>query len=167
MNCYQNIWYIGTLVRTAWVDEGVNSFALAAGVDGYLYNQEAGLDDGSQIPALPIDAYIESSPLELGEGYQFSFIRRLIPDITFTGSNVASPTVDMTIKAQDFPGGGFEGEDISNVIRTATSPVERFTEQNYIRIRGRSFSLRVDSDTLGTKWRLGTPRIEIRQDGRR
>jgi hypothetical protein len=166
-NNAQNIWYIGTLVRTAWIDEGVNSFALAAGVDGYLYNQEAGLDDGSQVPALPIDAYIESSPLELGEGYQFSFIRRLIPDITFTGSNVASPTVDMTIKAQDFPGGGFEGEDDSNVIRTATSPVERFTEQNYIRIRGRSFSLRVDSDTLGTKWRLGTPRIEIRQDGRR
>ena len=166
-NTEQNIWYVGTMTRTFMIDEGVNEFPVASYTDGYLYNHEAGLDDGTQLPAVAINSYIESSQLELNDGYQFAFIRRLIPDVTFTGSDTASPTVDMTLKARDFPGSNYGIEDDTTTTRTATTPVEQFTEQQYVRLRGRSFAIRVDNETLGTQWRLGTPRIEVRQDGRR
>lgn len=166
-NTEQNIWYVGTMTRTFMVDEGVNEYPIAANTDGYLYNHEAGLDDGTQLPAVAINSFIESSQLELNEGYQFAFIRKLIPDVTFTGSDAASPTVDMTLKARDYPGSNFGIEDDTTTTRIATTPVEQFTEQQYVRLRGRSFAIRVDNETLGTKWRLGTPRIEVRSDGRR
>ena len=166
-NYSQNIWYHGNLVRTAWVDRGVNENPIAAGRDGYLYNHEVGFDDGSTNPASPIDAYIESSQFDIGDGDQFSFVRRLIPDITFRNSTAETPTANFTVKARNFPGGAYLQNNSKNVEKTASVPVEQFTQDAHIRLRGRSIAIKVDSSTTGTGWRLGSPRIDVRSDGRR
>jgi len=165
-NYAENVWYYGTLVRTAWQDKGISNFPLAAGGQ-YLYDQERGLDDGSVSPSAAIVSYIESSQMDMGEGDNFAFIKRLIPDVTFDGSTGSAPSVDFTIKTRNFPGGNYLQSTASAVTRSATVPVEQFTDQIHLRLRGRSFALRVDSDDLQTKWRLGAPRLDIRQDGRR
>jgi hypothetical protein len=165
-NYIEQVWYFGTLSRTAWQDRGISDFPLAAS-SGYLYDQENGLDDGSQDPALPISSYIESSQMDLGEGDNFAFINRLIPDITFEGSQTGAPTVDFTVKTRNFPGGNYLQSTASAVTQTATVPVEQFTNQIHLRLRGRSFALRVDSDDVSVMWRLGAPRLDIRTDGRR
>ena len=166
-NYQQNIWYYGTLGRGAWLDRGVNAAPIAAGLDGYLYTHETGFDDGSTNPASPVTAYIQSSQLEIADGNNFSFIQKLIPDITFRNSSNESASATFTMKARNFPGGNFIGEDDETVTKTASSPVEQYTNQVYMRLRGRSMTLRVESDALGTGWRLGTPRIEVRPDGKR
>jgi hypothetical protein len=165
-NYEQQIWYYGTLPRSAWLDRGVTLTPTAAGLDGYLYSHESGFDDGSTNPPSPLNTFIQSSPVDLGEGDQFMFASRLIPDITFR-SSTATPHVTMTLTAQNFPGGTAFGAQPSAVSRTVDVPVERYTEQTYIRLRGRSMTLRVSSNTLGTAWRLGSPRIDIRTDGKR
>jgi len=162
-----NLWTYGTLSRTAWTDVGIIQNPIAAGTDGYLYYHEDGFDDGSTNPASALTAYIESSQVDLGDGNEFSFVSRLIPDITFRDSTAASPTAIFTLKARNFPGGQYLQEDDSSVIKTASVPVEQFTQQNFVRLRGRSIALRVESDTTGVGWRLGAPRIDVRQDGRR
>jgi len=166
-NYQQNIWYYGTMQRSAWLDRGVNSNPIAAGLDGYLYSHETGFDDGSTNPATAIDAYIQSSQFELSEGNNFSFVSRLIPDITFRTSSASSPSATFTMKARNFPGGNFTEEDDNSVVQTASTPVEQYTNQVFTRLRGRSMTLRVESTELGTGWRLGTPRIDVRSDGRR
>ena len=165
-NYAENVWYFGSLTRTAWQDKGISNFPLAAGGQ-YLYDQENGLDDGSSDPAAPITSYIESSQMDIGDGDNFAFIKRLIPDITFNGSTLSAPTVDFTIKTRNFPGGNYVQSTASAVTRSAKVPVEQFTDQVHLRLRGRSFAMRVESDDLETKWRLGAPRLDIRQDGRR
>jgi hypothetical protein len=165
-NYAENVWYFGSLTRTAWQDKGISNFPLAAGGQ-YLYDQENGLDDGSSDPASPITSYIESSQMDIGDGDNFAFIKRLIPDITFNGSTLSAPTVDFTIKTRNFPGGNYVQSTASAVTRSAKVPVEQFTDQVHLRLRGRSFALRVESDDIETKWRLGAPRLDIRQDGRR
>lgn len=166
-NYSQNIWYHGNLVRTAWVDRGVNETPIAAGRDGYLYNHEVGFDDGSTNPASPIVAYIESSQFDIGDGDQFSFVRRLIPDLTFRNSTAETPIANFTVKARNFPGGAYLQDNSKAVEKTASVPVEQFTQDAHIRLRGRSIAIRVDSDETGTGWRLGSPRIDVRSDGRR
>jgi hypothetical protein len=166
-NYEQQIWYYGALNRTAWIDRGVNPYPIAASTDGYLYLQELTNDDGSTNPVSAIHAYVESSQIDIGDGENFAFIRRLIPDITFRDSTAATPNVDFTIKARNFPGGNYLQSDDAAVSKTASVPVEQFTEQVNIRLRGRSFAVRVESDDLGVAWRLGSPRLDIRQDGRR
>ena len=166
-NYSQNIWYHGNLVRTAWVDRGVNETPIAAGRDGYLYNHEVGFDDGSTNPASPIVAYIESSQFDIGDGDQFSFVRRLIPDLTFRNSTAETPIANFTVKARNFPGGAYLQDNSKNVEKTASVPVEQFTQDAHIRLRGRSIAIKVDSDSTGTGWRLGSPRIDVRSDGRR
>jgi hypothetical protein len=166
-NYLQNIWYYGNLTRTAWVDRGVNETPIAAGRDGYLYNHEVGFDDGSTNPASPIAAYIESSQFDIGDGDQFSFVRRLIPDLTFRNSTAETPTANFTVKARNFPGGAYLQNNSKDVEKTASVPVEQFTQDAHIRLRGRSIAIKVDSDTTGTGWRLGSPRIDVRSDGRR
>ena len=165
-NYAENVWYFGSLTRTAWQDKGISNFPLAAG-GKYLFDQERGLDDGSSDPASPITSYIESSQMDIGDGDNFAFIKRLIPDVTFNGSTLDAPTVDFTIKTRNFPGGNYLQSTASAVTRSAKVPVEQFTDQVHLRLRGRSFALRVESDDLETKWRLGAPRLDIRQDGRR
>jgi len=166
-NYQQQIWYYGTLSRTCWLDRGVESIPVAASTDHALYFHEVGFDDGSVEPALPISAYIESSQMSLGEGDQFVFLRRLIPDLTFRDSTAASPTATFTLKTRNFPGGNYLQTNSKDVVKTASVPVEQFTDQVFVRLRGRSFAFRIDSEDLGVTWRLGSPRVEIRPDGRR
>tara|TARA_R110000824_G_scaffold137178_1_gene301245 strand:+ start:222 stop:2153 length:1932 start_codon:yes stop_codon:yes gene_type:complete len=166
-NYVQNIWYVGSLNRTAWIDRGVYNLPIAASTDHYLYDHETGSDDGSTSPAQAITAYIESSQFDIGEGDQFSFVRRVIPDLTFRNSTAEAPVVNMTLQSRNFPGGNYTNTDTSPVVRSALVPVEQFTQDANIRLRGRSMSLKVDSSTTGVAWRLGAPRIEIRPDGRR
>ena len=166
-NYQQNIWYYGTLDRGAWIDRGVQDYPIAAGVDGYLYFQENGSDDGSTSPSTAISAHIESSQFDLGDGNNFSFVSRIIPDITFRNSSVNDPSVVFTMKARNFPGGDYLQDDDSTVTKTSSVPVEQFTNQAYVRLRGRSMALRVESTETGVAWRLGSPRMDVRQDGRR
>lgn len=165
-NYSQNLWYYGTIARSCWTDNGTAQLPLAAGQDGYLYNHETGYDDGSTNPSSPIYSYIQSSGTSVGNGDQFALIGRVIPDVTF-GPSSGSPSVLMTFKASNFPGGAYLQDDGSNVSRTATVPVEQFTNQIYLRLRGRSFFFRIESSGAGVYWRLGTPRAEVRTDGRR
>ena len=166
-NYEQNIWYYGSIARSAWIDRGVVGFPIAAGLDGYLYYHESGFDDGSTSPASAINAYIESSQFDIADGDNFSFVSRLIPDITFRNSSAASPSVVFTMKARNFPGGAYLQDDSETVTKTASVPVEQFTNQVYVRLRGRSMALKVESSTMGIGWRLGSPRIDVRADGRR
>ena len=169
-NYLEQSWYYGTMARSAWLDRGISNNPLGAGLDNYLYNHEYGLDDGSTSPASAITSYIESSQLDIGDGDKFVFIRRLVPDITFDGSTADSPSASFTIKSRNFPGGNYLNSDASTVTQSAaatTSTVEQFTDQVHIRIRGRSFALKVGSSGEEIQWRLGSPRVDIRTDGRR
>ena len=166
-NYQENAWYYGNLPRTAWLDRGISQNPIAASQDGHLYNQELGKDDGSVSPNVAIDAFIESSPTAIGAGDDFVFIRRLIPDVTFEGSTTNTPSVNMTIETKNFPGADYTTTVASPVTRSTTVPVEKFTDQVHIRLRGRSFAFKISSDATGVDWRLGTPRIDARGDGRR
>ena len=166
-NYEERVWYFGTLPRTVWLDRGVNNFPLAASTDGYLYDHENGLNDGSTNPPTPMTSFIESSQLSIGEGNDFVFLSRLIPDITFDGSVTNGPSADFTLQARNFPGGQYLQTKDSEVVQSATTPVEQFTEQAFVRLRGRSFALKVQSNSVDMQWRLGTARVDARQDGRR
>ena len=166
-NYVQNVWYYGTLNRGAWIDRGVEDFPIAAGTDGYLYYHENGFDDGSTAPATGISAHIESSQFDIGDGNNFSFVSKIIPDVTFRNSTAAAPSVTFTMKARNFPGGNYLQDDDEAVTKSASVPVEQYTNQVFVRLRGRSMALRVESSETGMGWRLGSPRMEVRQDGRR
>jgi len=164
-NYAENIWYYGDLGRTAFIDRGIRDFPIGA-ADNYLYNHESGYtDDGAALVAS-----IESSPIDMGEGDQFTFIRRIIPDFTFTGSTNTDPTVNVTLQSNNFPGGNYLQSEVAQVDRTATSttvPFEKYTDKADVRLRGRAFSIKVDSSSIGTRWRLGSPRVDMRADGKR
>ena len=162
-NYLDKIWYYGTIERTAWIDRGTRDFPIAA-YNGLLYNHEFGYDDDGQ----PMDSYIESAAMDIGDGDHFLYIRRVIPDLTFRGStSISSPQATFTIKARNFPGEDFGSTAAGTTSRTSVSPVEEYTNQLDLRIRGRSFAIRVDSNALESKWKLGSPRVDIKQDGRR
>lgn len=169
-NYKEKAWYYGSMPRTAWLDRGPAYFPLATSSDRILYEQEVGFDDGSTTPASAITAYIESSPMESpdgGKGEKFQFIDRLIPDVTFRDSSAASPSVSMTVKMQNYPGANYSQNNARTITQTATVPVDQYTEQVFIRLRGRSAVFRCESSGAGVTWRLGTPRIGVRPDGRR
>lgn len=171
-NYAENAWYYGSLSRTAWLDRRGHAVPRSVSPDGYLYNQETGFDDGSTNPPSPIAAYIQSSPIEIEDGNNFLFINRVIPDLTFRnsqGENGNQPIVKFTIKPQDYPGAAIGAGDERNVQRNsaATLNVNRFTNQVFTRLRARSVALRVESDETGVSWRLGVPRFDMRQDGRK
>tara|TARA_A100000172_G_scaffold78445_2_gene64037 strand:+ start:923 stop:2704 length:1782 start_codon:yes stop_codon:yes gene_type:complete len=167
-NYVEKVWYYGTLERTAWVDRGLNFYPIAASTtDHHLYDHEYLYDDGSTVPPSPITTFIESSQIDIGDGNNFMFIRRLIPDVTFSGSETDVPAVDFSLKTRNFPGGNFSETSTKEVARSATVPVEQFTDQAHVRLRGRSVAVRISSDIKGVKWRLGSPRIDIKPDGRR
>lgn len=166
-NYEQRVWYYGTMTRTAWIDRSVLSFPLAVSTDGYLYYHESGLNDGSVNPPAPLAPYIESSVVDIGDGDQFMFATRLIPDLTFRNSTNSSPTATLTLKARNFPGGAYFAAEDQAVTKTASFPVEQFTNQLFLRMRARSMSLRIESNQTNTAWRLGDPRLDVRTDGRR
>ena len=170
-NTSSNTWYYGSLARTAWKDTGLAyDQPLAAGTDGYLYYHDVGFDDGSTNPSTAIDAYIESSPFELGNGDQYAFVSRIIHDVTFRGEATpigSAQKVDITLKTSDYPGDEITDSNSGTVSRTATTSVEQYTTQTHLRLRGRQMKIRAESTTLGSAWRLGRPRIEVRTDGKR
>lgn len=166
-NYAEQSWAYGQLARTAWQDKGINPYPIAAGTDGYLYLHESGVNDGSTNPPSAINSYVLSSQLSLAQGDQFVFLSRLIPDLTFEASTTDNPTASFLLEARNYPGGQYLQSNDSSVVQSATTPVEQFTEQAFVRLRGRSFALKVSSDAVGTQWRLGTPRVEVRPDGAR
>tara|TARA_R110000772_G_scaffold20946_4_gene57995 strand:+ start:21509 stop:23434 length:1926 start_codon:yes stop_codon:yes gene_type:complete len=166
-NYKTGIWTLGTMVRTAWASAGVDTNPVATGTDGYVYVHESGLDDGSTNPVSAISSSIESSQIDIGDGDHFMFIDRLIPDISFSGSTSDAPTATMTLQTRNYPGGAYLQSNDSSVVQSASSPVELFTTETQVRLRGRSVSLKVTAADAGTKWRLGSPRVNIRQDGKR
>ena len=162
-NYAENLWYFGTMSRTAWIDRATRTYPLAA-ESGYLYNHEFGYDDDGSA----MDSFIESAPMDIEDGDRFSLVSKVIPDLTFDGStNLASPQATFTVKARNNPGADFTNTQAGTSTRTQSTPVETYTEQLDLRVRGRSFALRVESNALGSKWKLGSPRVDIRQDGRR
>ena len=162
-NYNEKVWYYGSIDRSAWLDRGTRSYPIAAG-SGYLYNHEFGYDaDG-----VAMGSFIESAPIDIGDGDKFTYVRRIIPDLTFNGStNLSSPQATFTLKTRDFPGQSFADDSAGTVTRTSEAPVETFTNQLHMRARGRSFAMKVESEALGARWKLGSPRIDIREDGRR
>ena len=164
-NYGEKLWYYGTLSRTAWLDRGIKEFPIATG-GNYLFNHEKGYDDDGSAMA----SEIESSQMDIAEGEQFIFINRIIPDLTFNGSTASSPGADFTLKTRNFPGATYSTTDTETVTRTATSttvPFEQFTNQAFVRLRGRSFAFKISSSGSGVRWRLGSPRVDFRSDGKR
>jgi len=162
-NYSEKVWYFGTLERTAWLDRGTRNFPIATG-SSIIYNHEIGFDDDGS----SMDSFIESASIDIGDGDRFTYLRKVIPDLTFDGStNLASPQATFTVKARNNPGADFNNTQAGTSTRTQSTPVETYTEQLDLRVRGRSFALRVESNALGSKWKLGSPRVDIRQDGRR
>ena len=166
-NYSEQVWYFGTLARTAWIDAEIRAYPVAAAPDRYLYNHELGNDDGSTSPATAIQAFIESSPLSIESGDQFQLIRRVIPDVTFDGSEQATPTVTFTLQGYDKPGQGGQDSVNGTVTKEVSDTVEKYTDELFLRLRGRSFSVKIQNTGTGTQWRLGIPRVDVRPDGRR
>ena len=162
-NYADGIWYFGNLDRTAWLDRGTRIYPIAAS-SSYLYNHEFGYDDDGT----SMNSFIESGAMDIGDGDRFTYIKRVIPDLTFTGStNLSTPQATFTLKSRNFPGGNFDNTASGTATRTQSSPVELFTNQLHTRTRGRSFAMRIESNALGSKWKLGSPRVDMQQDGRR
>jgi len=161
-NYIEKIWYYGTLARQAWLDRGIRNLPQATG-NQYLYNHEVGFDDDGSA----MTSFIESASIDIGDGDKFVSLKQVIPDITFNGSTSVNPDVSFTMKSRNNPGANFNQTTENTTQRSATSPVEQFTQKLDYRLRGRSFALRIDSTSLGTKYKLGTPRVDVREDGRR
>ncbi len=172
-NYLEDIWYYGTLARTAWLDSGLRDNPLAATYDNNLVDHESGIDDNQGSSAAAITAYVESSEFDLDDGHKFMHVNRVIPDVSFDGSTATSPVVTMTLKPLRNSGSGIHstpslgGVNNATVTRTASSPVEVFTDQINVRVRGRQLSMRIESSAEGVTWQLGAPRIDMRPDGRR
>jgi hypothetical protein len=166
-NYQQQIWYYGSLNRTVWLDRGVENFPIAASTDHALYYHERGFDDGSTAPATAITSFIESSQMSLGEGDNFVFLRRLIPDLTFRDSTAVTPSATMTLEARNYPGGAYLQTNSKTVTKTASVPVEQWTNQVNVRLRGRSFAFKIETTETGVGWRLGSPRVDVQPDGMR
>jgi hypothetical protein len=173
-NYSEDIWYYGTMARTAWLDSGLRDFPLAATYSYNLVNQEQGNDDNETGTSLPIAASIGSSEFDIDDGHNFGFVWRVIPDLTFRNSSGdLTPQCTMTLLPMRNSGSGFNdpqsaaGSSSATIQRIATAPIEEFTGQVYIRVRGRQLIFRIESNRLGTAWQLGAPRIDIRADGRR
>ena len=175
-NYLDRVWYYGTMGRTAWLDSPLRDFPTAATLDNQLVYHEASVDDGTTNPPSPIVSYVQSSDFDIGDGHNYGFVWRMIPDITFDGSTTPSPLfpqVSMTMRPRQNPGAPY-GTAPSPTVTTPQSygsqnvyNVQEFTEIIYTRIRGRQMAFKIESDTLGTQWQLGVPRMDVRPDGRR
>tara|TARA_R110000744_G_scaffold195119_1_gene314062 strand:+ start:135 stop:1970 length:1836 start_codon:yes stop_codon:yes gene_type:complete len=172
-NYLDKIWYYGTMNRTAWLDSGLRNYPLAATYNNNLVNHEQGVDDNETAVTTAIPAYVSSAQFDLDDGHQFAFIWRVLPDISFDGSEINSPTATMTLMPLQNSGSGYNnpmsvgGSNTGGITRTATLPVEQFTGQIFTRVRGRQLAIKIESSEIGVTWQLGSPRIDMRADGRR
>lgn len=172
-NYAEDIWYYGTMGRTAWLDSGILDFPIAATYTQNLVNHESGLDDNETATPTAIYSYITSSEFDIDDGHNFVFIRRVLPDITFRGSSTESPAATLTVIPLMNSGSGYTnpasvgGSDSAAVVRSATVPIEAFTGQVFIRVRGRQFAFKVENEQLGSSWQLGAIRIDFKLDGQR
>jgi hypothetical protein len=183
-NYVEKIWYYGNLGRTAWIDTSVSSdVPMAADYNRRLLYQETGVDDNATTTTHPIEAYITSSEFDIDDGHNFGFVWRVIPDVNFTGSTATSPTMNLTLLPLQNSGSGYTrgitpvpsvtsdmsvaGENSFPVVRSTTIPIDQYTGQVNIRVRGRQMSIKAASDQLGVQWQLGASRIDIRPDGRK
>ena len=170
----EGAWYYGSMVRTAWLDSGLRNYPMAAtGINNIVYH-ENGTDDNATATTTAITATIGSAEFDIDDGDHFGFVYRILPDLTFNGSTGANtPQITMTLIPMQNSGSGYNvpisqgGNSDATVARTSTTVIEQFTGQVYVRVRGRQMILQIDSNTIGTQWQLGSPRIDIRQDGRR
>lgn len=166
-------WYYGTINRTAWIQTGILPYPVAADYNGRLLYHEDGNDDNSTSVTAPITAYVQSSDFDIGDGHNFGFVWRILPDVNFNGSSVNEPSVTMTVKPRQNSGTAYGPADnptvqsYQNYTHTPEYTVQQFDGQVYTRLRGRQMSFRIESTGLGVAWQLGSPRIDIRPDGRR
>lgn len=172
-NYVENLWYFGTLRRTAWIDSGLQDYPIAATYSNNLVYQEYGTDCNETGTTFPINAYISSGEFDMQDGDDFMFVRRALPDVTFEGSLAESPSVTLTLMPMTNSGSGVlnpesvGGDSGAAITRTATAPIEKFTGQVFIRVRGRQFILKMQSTALGVAWQMGSPRFDVRPDGKR
>ena len=172
-NHLERTWYYGTLARTYWLDSPLRATPMAAGYNGQLIYHENGNDDGTTNPPTAIEAYVQSSDFDIGDGHNFGLVTRIIPDVTFDGSTVNNPSLDFTVRPRQFPGTNYGTADSPTVASTQNYQnqryftVQQFTEQVFVRIRGRQMAFKIVSNDLGVAWQLGVPRIDTRPDGRR
>lgn len=167
-NFEDDCWSFGTINRTAWEDGKVDTYPQAFSTDGFVYYHEVGLDDGSTTPSSPIDSWVESGPIEIDDGNEFTFLTRVMPDVTFAEASTAYPTVTFTVTPRDYPGGPYFAPDALPVTKVTSLPVEQTTQRLDMRMRGRHFVFRAESSgQLGTWWRLGTQRFFTQPDGDR
>jgi hypothetical protein len=183
-NYIEKAWYYGMMGRTAWIDTSVASdVPMATDYNRRLLNHETGVDDNATTTTLPIEAYITSSEFDIDDGHNFGFVWRVIPDVNFTGSTAVSPTMNLTLLPLQNSGSGYTrgvvpvasvtsdmsvaGENSFPVVRSATVPIDQYTGQVNIRVRGRQMSIKAESSQIGVQWQLGSPRIDIRPDGRK
>ena len=172
-NHLEKIWSYGNLARTAWLDTPLRESPTAAGYNGQLIYHETGVNDGTTNPPSPISSYIQSADINIGDGHNYGFAWRMIPDITFDGSTVNNPAVTMTLRPRQNPGSDYSPA-ASPTVTSAQNyqgqrnyTVQQFTEIVYVRVRGRQMAFRISSNGLGVQWQLGVPSIDVRPDGRR
>ena len=187
-NYLENLWYYGScndlagnpiFQRTAWLDSHTRGYCYATGpnstdsstlTQGTLFQQESGVDANNNVAktgSMPIPCYIESADFDIDDGQKFTFIQRIIPDITFQNSETNTPGVVYTIKARNFPGSSFDQEDTRGVSKTSSMTIDEYTNQVWVRLRGRQAAITIESDEIGVMWQLGSTRLDVRPDGRR
>jgi hypothetical protein len=172
-NYLDRVWYYGSMARTAWLDSGIRPYPMAADYNNRILYHESSVDDVSGLTPVPIESYVQSSDFDIGDGHNFGFVWRILPDINFNGSNVENPTVTMTVRPRQNSGTPYGVSDSPAVVsaddyRLAPQyTIQEFTGQVYTRLRGRQLAFRIESTGLGVSWQLGSPRIDIRNDGRR
>lgn len=180
-NYADNIWYFGNINRTAWIDAGIYSNPLAVH-DGWLYAHESGTDDGQPLGAPPVglEAYIQSADVDIEDGDKFMLIRRVIPDVNFTNSELSNPvtgapitpTAVITVGVRNFPGAASSTTNASGIptprsVVTTSATIDQYTNQIFVRARGRQMNFKISSTGIGTQWQLGMPRVDARPDGTR
>jgi len=172
-NYLENIWYHGTMARTAWADSGIREVPIAATYTNNIVEHEKGVNDNETGTPAAITATITSAQFDLDDGHQFSFVWRVLPDLTFDGSVSSTPSVTMSLFPLKNSGSDYNsplsegGTNVGTVTRASTFTVEAFTQQINTRVRGRQMAFKVESTDLDVQWQLGYPRIDMRPDGRR
>jgi hypothetical protein len=172
-NYLDNVWYYGTLARTAWLDSPLRDNPMAADYNNRILFHEVGNDDVSGLSPVPITAYVQTADFDIGDGQHFGFVWRILPDINFNGSTVLSPSVTMEVKPRRNSGAPYGPSDNPVVASQNNYAVQRvytvqeFDGQVYTRLRGRQMAFRVESTGLGVSWQLGSVRLDVTPDGRR